>query len=230
MLKKMYLVLFTMSLMTGSASFAAGETFRCDFSEDPNLKITSKPPVEKGGYSQQTTTLDLPASQGRSFALEIGLEITKFQHYGTFTVALTDALDNASVKFSLNMGDDRVQRCRMEVQEGVGIKTDLPALDKISTGKYKFFVNYSSVDRKMAIIVKDIQGTALYEKKDIPVQGKINFKQLQFIVTANDKQLSEISYLPAEHSIFYRSYVGNEGWYAYVIEGKINMVSMLILD
>lgn len=223
MVSKMYLLMFFVSLITGIAAFAAEEAFNCDFSEDPQLKITKK-------ASEITTSIALPASKGRSFALEIGLEITKFQHYGTLTVALADALDNASVKFLLNMGDDRVPRCRMEVKEGAGIKTDLPPFDKMNNGKYKLFVNYSSLNRKMAIIIKDIQGTTLYEEKNISIQGKVNFDRVQFAVTTNDKQLSEISYLPAEHSVFYRSHVGAEGWYAYLIEGKINMISMLILD
>lgn len=224
-MKKSLLGMMLMAIICSWGTQVVGEELNMNFSEDPKLVITE----QKTDHSERlwlNSSIPILATEGKSFALELGLTIDKFQHYGTFIMALGSDKTQQKIQFTLVQQDDRVQGCSILVQEAPGMTKELPKFDKMDVGTYKLQIMYNAETRMLSVVIRNERGVKIYEANNLEFKGKLNFNQLNLGVYSDTQKLSEISFVTGKNSIFWRSYVGNEDWYAYVIEGSLNYINM----
>lgn len=198
---------------------------KSEFTEDPKL-VSIEQPGKGDGIGFMQSSMKLISADGEDFAAEVVFSIDKFQHYGVFKIAFADSNGSRKIELKFSKGDDRVQRCEFSVQEAPGMVKELLPFDKVTEGVMKLQLVYNKTKRTLSITLRNQDGGKLYEAKDVPFTTKANFDSLQLTVNFNKDKISEISYFADKNCIFWRAHVGNEGGYAYMIEGRVNSVSL----
>lgn len=220
-MKRLFLALM---LALPAAFIQAGEA-QISFENDPGLKVESVP-GETPQLIQLRTAVPVPETRGGDFAAEIAFSIEKFQHYGVVQLALTDAEEKARVECRFSMGDDRVQRGVFSAQSAPGMTAELPVFQKAEPGAYRLQITYDSTRRLLNLALRNAEGEKVYTAENIAFRKRANFSKLILTVTSDQDQNGEISYLPDRQAVYFLSYVGNEGNYAYMIEGTLNSIKM----
>ncbi len=202
-----------------------GGLFSNDFAEKPELTIQSRPDSGNGDITYLSTFLPLEDTRGEDFALEVNFAIDTFNHYAVFALALTDEKENCKVELKFSKGDDRVQRCEFTIQEAPGTVALLPAFEQVETGVMKLQISYNRAKEQLTIVLRDADGDKLCETKHL-LTSKVAFDRLRLAVNNRDGSDSAIIWMADPGHIAFRAQVGAEGWYAYLIEGRLNSISL----
>lgn len=202
----------------------AGEA-QVSFEKDPGLKVETLP-GETPQLVQLQTVIPIPETRGGDFAAEIAFSIDKFQHYGAVKLSLTDADGKGRVECKFTMGDDRVRRGVFSAQGAPGLSVELPVFQKAEPGSYRFQITYDSTRRLLNLVLRNSDGEKVYAAEDVTFRKRVNFSCFVLSVNSDQDQNGEISYLPDRQSVYFLSYVGSEGNYAYMIEGALNSIKV----
>ena len=199
----------------------ANEKVAFSFETDPKVTCTE----EKGSGEQKnmfrTFRLSLPPTEGKSFSLEFKLNILRFHHYGKLMVGLSND-KGQEIDLLFNLDDGRIRRCFPRVRIAKGLDIRIKPFEAVEQGEYVVAIDYLHAEQNVLIALRDSTGKELFSTGKIRATGKLNLNTFYASVMDSGEGVSEISYSPAEKLILWRSYVGVEGEYPYVIEGTLD--------
>jgi len=222
-----YRMIFTVTAFFCASLLTYAETTALKFETAPTIKCAEEKRADEARHAFQTMNFPLPESNGQSFSLEFKLNIQKFAHYGRLCVGLTNA-KGQQIELSFLQQDDRIRRCTPLVQIAQGLDVKIKPFEPIEPGKMVVAFDYVATARTLTITLSKEDGTKLFTSGAVKVAGKINVNNFKIGVQDNGDGVSEISYNADGQCMFWRSYVGAEGGYAYAIEGTIDDIVYVI--
>lgn len=208
----------------GIAAAAADGTTVYEFETAPKLEpVTVK--IKDSTNMRKNYFLPVTPTEGRSFALEFDLDLATFNHYAALYVGLTNR-KMQKIEMEFCMRDDRLRKCTFITQALAGITARIKPFDKVEPGKMRVAIEYSATGRTVTYTLRSADGGELHTTGPVKVGGKLNLTDFVIGVAEDENEAAEVSFDPAAKALFFRSYVGVEGEYAYTVEGMLDNVAM----